>query len=60
MGAVDWSPGLQAAQDKLEVWNLVIHFQQGRKENLGRICRAARKGGISSPLSCLLAEAIRA
>jgi len=59
MGEVDWSPGVQEARDKLEVWNMVVRLHQGQKINPGRIRRAARKAGIFSPLGCTLGEAIR-
>jgi len=47
MGEVDWSPGVQEAKDKLEVWNMVVCFQQGRNINPGRIRRAARRNRFS-------------
>jgi len=59
MGEVDWSPGVQEARDKLEVWNMVVRLHQGRKINPSRICRAARRVGIVSPLGCTLGEAIQ-
>jgi len=60
MGEVNGSPDFQAVCNKLEVWDLVVQFQQGSRINPGWICRLARTVGIVSPLGCSLAEVTRA
>jgi len=59
MGEVDWLPDFQMVRDKLEVWNLVVHFHQGKRIKPSRIHNVSKRAGIVSPLSYSLAEAIR-
>ena len=42
MGKVDWSPEFSAAQQQMILWQMVVHFKQGRKIQVGHIWRKAK------------------
>ena len=60
MGKVDWSPEFSTVQQQMILCQMVVHFKQGRKIQVGCIWWKAKWCGILTPLSCNLVHIRRA